>query len=524
LNPRSTAILFAVALALGAFVWFYEIEGEEGRRELEAREKRLFPGVDAEAVEWVELRTSDAREVRVARRDGAWEVVEPLAFPADSFAIDAIADALAAVASETVYEDPQEPAVYGLDASSEIRFGVGAASFGLRTGDATPMGSNSYASVVGEEAVYTVPTSRLNALDKSFDDLREKRILDFDAASVQRFTASWPDGRVTLARTEGEWRLELPVAGEADPETIQELLSSLSFLRAASFADEPLPDDLTGLDVPAFAIELELAPAAEGQGEGAGESRRVVLAVGGAEEAEHHYVRAGRPSLFRIPAARLEELPRDVSAYRFRELASFNLLDAQRLDLTFHAESGGSTEALTVTARREGSDWASEPERIDPLKLRRLLEELSRLEASQILAEEVGTGELAALGLDPPRLGIRVFGEAVEEGDAPLLAELRVGELRGGGDIVAQRLDRPEVFSLDAALAEHIPVNIDALRARFLVVEEVADAAPEGSLGGLEIPVGNVEVDPDALEIRSGDFVIPTGEAPEMPRDSPGAP
>ena len=33
MNPRTTGILFAVALALGAFVWFYVIQGEEGRQE-----------------------------------------------------------------------------------------------------------------------------------------------------------------------------------------------------------------------------------------------------------------------------------------------------------------------------------------------------------------------------------------------------------------------------------------------------------------------------------------------------------
>jgi hypothetical protein len=251
----------------------------------------------------------------------------------------------------------------------------------------------------------------------------------------------------------------------------------------------------------------------------------VALAVGGAAEAEHHYVRAGRPSLYRIPAARLEELPRDVSAYRFKQLTSFSVPDAQQLELTFHIESDESTEALTLTARRDGSDWVSEPEKIDPLKLRRLLEELSDLEAERVLAEEVGPAELTQLGLDPPRLSIRVLGEAVEEGDAPLLAELRVGRLRDGGEIVAQRPDRPEVYSLDDSLAEHIPVNIDALRNRFLELEgEDPDSAATDSLGELELPVGQIEIDAEALEIRAGELAIPTGEAPGTPQEAPSTP
>ncbi len=67
MNPRTTGILLVVALLLGAFVWFYEIEGEEGRRDAEARQKRIFPDVESEGIEWVALRTSDDRSVRVVR-------------------------------------------------------------------------------------------------------------------------------------------------------------------------------------------------------------------------------------------------------------------------------------------------------------------------------------------------------------------------------------------------------------------------------------------------------------------------
>ena len=47
MNPRSTAILFVVALLLGAFVYFYEIEGEPDRREAEESSRRVFAGIEA---------------------------------------------------------------------------------------------------------------------------------------------------------------------------------------------------------------------------------------------------------------------------------------------------------------------------------------------------------------------------------------------------------------------------------------------------------------------------------------------
>jgi hypothetical protein len=370
MNPRTTGILFLIAAALGAFVYFYEIRGEEGRREAEARQKRLFPDIEADAVEWLALTSSDGRQVRAERRERGWQIVEPLVFPGDEFALDGMASALAQVASEAVYEDPQSPEVYGLDDESrEVRFAAGGAEHALRTGDKTPMGGNSYASVVGAKPVYAVPSFRVNSLSKAFDDLRDKRILLFDSSAVERLSASWPDGRVELIRQEGEWRLSAPVEGPADADTVKDLLSDLSFLRASGFEDEPPPDAETGLDRPVFAVELELAPAAPVE-EGSGEPRLLAFAVGSEVLDAARLVRAAQPSLYRIPAERLDDFPREVMDYRFKQLAEFEVRDAQRIELGFSSQAG---ETLMITATRHDGAWRSLPEPMAPEKITRLV-------------------------------------------------------------------------------------------------------------------------------------------------------
>jgi hypothetical protein len=74
-------------------------------------------------------------------------------------------------------------------------------------------------------------------------------------------------------------------------------------------------------------------------------------------------------------------------------------------------------------------------------------------------------------------------------------------------------------------VAEYIPVNVDALRNRFVAVEvSMPEAAAADTLGELKLPVSDIEIDPAALEIRTGDLAIPTGEAPGMPQEAPGTP
>jgi hypothetical protein len=470
MQPRTTGLLLLAAAALGAFVYFYEIRGQEGRQAAEEREKRLFPEVEAEGVAWVAFTTSDGRRVRGERADGGWRLTEPLPFPGDDFAWDSIASVLSEISSETVYQEPQPPAVYGLDdASREVRFGVEGTQHALRTGNRVPVGSGSYAAVVGRDPVFTVPSFRLNAFRKTLDELREKRMLDFDPASVRRVVASWPEGRVELERGDEAWRLTFPVDGPADGDSVEDLLSDLSFLRAKGFEDEPADDAATGLDAPAFAVELELE-AAEGA-----EPRRLTFAVSGLTDGDDRLVRAGEPSLYRIADERLEDFPRDVVAYRFKRLADYASEAAARVELGF---SGLEGESLAVTARRGEGGWESSTEPVPAEKLARLVDELSRLEASNILAERVGVDELAELGLDPPRATLLVYaGPEAESADAAPLAELRIGAQRDGGGFVVQTAEDPMLFELDAAQAEHVPVSLEAFRNRF-VAEEQADAAP----------------------------------------------
>ena len=87
MNPRVTGIAFLLAAALFAFVYFYEIRGEAGRKQAEEATRRLFPGVEADDVEWIALTTSDGVSARIERRDDAWVLTEPVAFPGDAFAL-----------------------------------------------------------------------------------------------------------------------------------------------------------------------------------------------------------------------------------------------------------------------------------------------------------------------------------------------------------------------------------------------------------------------------------------------------
>jgi hypothetical protein len=481
-NPRTTAVLALVALALGAFIWFYEIEGEADRKAAEQEEKHLFPGLDSGAIEWISLETSDGVAVRLERRDARWRLTEPFDFPADAVAVDAMAGALADLAQEQAIEAGQPLSVYGLaeEDARRVEFGTAQEAHALRIGRKAPLGSNTYVARGSDDAVFTVPTWRTNALSEELLDLRDRRVLAFDAAAVRRLEASWPGGHVVAVRSgetgggddadeaadeagppDGGWRLVEPLDARADADRIDGLLSDLTYLRADGFVDEALDDTEAGLAPPDFAISLHLEDDAA-----PGSERTIHFALGRPRDDGQRLARGANPTLYALASERIDDFPRSVVEYRDRELARFVPSEAEAIELVFASEGEGAS--IRVELRRDDASWTSDP----PLRAgagAELLAALASLKASDVVEESSDDARRGALGLAPPLVRIRVLGRSPEEEGAiaPVLGEVLLGHSDPDGSVVAMRPDRPEVFRLAPDLADDLPVDHTTYESRF---------------------------------------------------------
>lgn len=470
MNPRVTGILFLVAAALGAFVYFYEVRGREAREEAEAEAKRLFAGLSAADVEWIEISTSDARRARTERRDGEWRMTEPVDFPGDAVALDAIAEALAELASEGVIEGAGDASIYGLgDGASVVRFGAAGAEHELRLGKKTPVGANTYAATGAGDAVYTVESFRARSFERELDDLRERRPLRFDRDRVDSIEVEWGDQRVVAELDDGTWQLREPIETRADDVTVDTLLSDLTFLRAEGFLDEPDADG--GFDPPAYRVVLHSSEGSEGE-----PASRHELVIGRELDGATRAARAGEPSLYTIAAERYADFPRELNAFRYKQLNDYVQRDATAFTLTLREP--GADEELRVRARQVEGSWTSEPEEMSAGAEARLVGALAGLRAKDIIADAMGTEELRALGLAPPNAEVAVTGKS-EEGDARDLARLHLGTI-AAGVLYARVPGADRVYALDSTLAEDVPVSLEAFRNRFVSQEAESDDGSEG--------------------------------------------
>lgn len=465
MNPRTTGLLALVALVLGAFVYFYEIEGETGRETEREAEKRLFAGLEADSIESLELTTNDGIAARFERRDGNWRVVSPIEGAGDATALDAIASALAGLArAGSVASAPGDLAQFGLGPGGQVvRFQAKGASHALSIGRATPVGGNVYVRADEANEVAYVESYRLNALKHGLTELRDRRIARLEPEALAKLVIAWPEAEATteveLERDgSGVWQIRRPIAARADQQTVRELISNLEYLQATGFLDERTAEvEAASKET---ALELRFSERAEGAtsaagtaGPGteddarpAGESATRTLRIAGLLDGSRVVESEGR--LFQLAPERLEDFVRRRDAYRDRQLVDLAPGALEKLELDF---AGGKS----VVLERGASGWSAQGREIEPDAISSLADTLATLRAEQIVADEMGAAELASIGLAPA--AVRLTLKTADATGAKI--ELELGRLDPERGLFARRAGEPVVYALAAALAETLPLD-----------------------------------------------------------------
>jgi len=490
MNPRGTLLLAVVAALLGGFIYFYEIGGEADRKAADQADLRIFPELEAEAIDAIRITTQDGIPVSFVLGEAGWELVEPVRAPADATAINAMTSVLAGLSRKGAVESVGDLAEYGLDESARtIEFDAAGRSLVLRIGGATPVGGHLYVASLGDDQVSYVETFRLNAFNRNLAELRDRRVMPFEPADATELMLTWPGTRVELARGEGgegEWEMAFPAKERADSLTVRDLLNDLSYLRAQGFVDEVDDVVTAGLEDVALEINLGLAAGSEAK-----------LTIGGVL-GDGRLVRNSTGRVFTIAPERFNDFERSVTAYRFRTLSEFDVTEATNLVMRFaDSESPGRQ----IEARLQETGWDSDGIELDSDRIAEAIRALAQLRALTVVADEMGERELGSFGLSPAQVEIRVDSSEsarASGGSAAPLAEVMIGRLDDSRGLYAQRRGDPKIYLLDSEVAESIPISSEAFANRFVVKEEASSAMSEADA---ELKGTELEENPDAESV-----------------------
>src|SRR6266478_3365412 len=135
----------------------------------------------------IEIKKRTGETIQLKRNDSKWMIAGAEPLRADPDAVSSMLSAISSLISDrTVEEKASSLEPYGL-AQPAIELNItdkNKKTAKVLIGDDTPAGTAVYAAIAGDVRVFALASYRKNSFDKSTNDLRDKRLLPFDADKV----------------------------------------------------------------------------------------------------------------------------------------------------------------------------------------------------------------------------------------------------------------------------------------------------------------------------------------------------
>ncbi|MEO6873657.1 MAG: DUF4340 domain-containing protein [Opitutaceae bacterium] len=495
MRTKVTLILLFLNVALFFFIFKVERRWLHDDSLKIARENVLGP----EAADIRALKITGGNPVHtlaLAKRGEAWFVTAPLEWPANPAAVNRILTELQFLKHETSFKvselanNGQSLADYGLD-KPHLTIAISSGDpvehpqpTLLRIGDMTKDGLRLYVLSPDGEIIHVVSQSLARSLGLTADDLRTDALFTipvFEARSLNLQTAGPASLRIRLRRDGSRWSFETPIIARASKTATELAINGLNALRVASFITSNPPATLPSAN-PSFRITLE------------GNNRRETMILGapvhpdapaGRGFTEYYAQLEGRDALFTVkipsgPGELMDNLRNAQVSLRETRILDFDAPAVTAVTLTAPNQPQLILQRLeTGTQSPDSSAWqivrrgettvAPQTQPADRATVQRLLEELSRLSATDFKSDAPTAADLESWGFNRPE---REAFITLGGGTAPLSVQFGTDAKHNVyarlGPIGPDASPGSSIYAVDAGILRELPVAPRAWRDRLL--------------------------------------------------------
>ncbi len=401
-----------------------------------------FPSTDITEIE-IDRPTNS---LRIKKEDGQWQLLEPIKALGDNAAIENLMNQIRhARAQAFIDEAPTDLAPYGLDQPKHAaRFKNPKQTWGLALGTVTDEGTL-HAKLKNKQNVVAVEPKVQMAMETSYLDLIDKRVLTFEEKEIVRIEIRGSEPAITLVRGEGEnpeWEITTPAKSKADQAAINSLLFDLKDTRALSFVTFGQKENF-GLEQPGKSLTIH-------QKDGATET--LYLGNANLDGKQFFLSRSLDGGVFVLESENVQKLFRTFHDLRNRQLVAVDSDRVRRIILKYSDK--------TFELERAGKNWTLlQPEKIENLKPFIGNDILWTLNSLQFEKEIVSAGETTT-GLDSPALTVSAF----DENKNPM-AEIKIGAAVEGAQLLwAQTATPSRLAHIKNRFLNEIPSSLDKFR------------------------------------------------------------
>ncbi len=424
LNRLLVAGLVLAALAAGLYFSNKQKSAEAAKPASDASPKIL--ALSESEINKVVLKKKGADETALERNNaGKWQLTAPKTYLADQDTAGQFVNSAGTVNSDRLVEDKaSDLASYGLQSPSlevDVTTKAGKTSK-LKIGDDTPTNSGAYAMLEGDPRVFTVASYVKSGLDKSVNDLRDKRLLTFDQDKLSRVELIVKKQNVEFGRDKDQWQIVKPKPLRADGLQVEELIRKLKDAKM----DLAISADDAKKAAAAFASGTAVATvkATDASGTQQLEVRK---------SKDDYYAKSSAvDGVHKVTADLGTGLDKGLDDFRNKKLFDFGFNEPNKIEMHVN----GKAYALQKT----GEDWTAGGKKMDSTSVQSLLDKLRDFSASKF----VDFTAVAAPSIDA----------TVTSNDGKRIEKVLIS--KQGSDYVAKRDNEPALYGLDAKTVDEL--------------------------------------------------------------------
>ena len=426
MKPRGLLAAVIVLAALGgALYWSNKKKKAEADKPTDTSTKILT--IPEDQIKDVTIKKTGTDPIVLHKSDdGKWQLTAPKPQRADQDTAKSLISSLSTLNADKVVEDKSSDlSAYGLNAPTlnvtVLKKDGKTADF--LVGDDTPTGGGAYAKLAGDPHVYTIASYVKTSIDKTPNDLRDKRLLTFDQDKLTRVDLQPAKGEAIEfgKNNQNDWQILKPKPMRADGSQVEELIRKLKDAKMdATISDEDARKAATGF---ASGTRVAVASVADSGG-----TQQMEVRVEGKDTSKTYYAKSSAvDGIYKVTSDLGTGLDKKIDDFRNKKLFDFGFTDPNKIEI-------GKT-----TFEKTGDKWMSGSKQMDAPSVQSVVDKLRDLSSTKFL--ETGSGT--------PVLDITVSsngGKRVE----------KVSITKQGDAYFAKRENESSIYQLDSKAVEDL--------------------------------------------------------------------
>lgn len=390
---KKTLLMVLLALAMGSYVWIYEIEGGEKRKAEKEQEEKVIK-IEEDSIEAIIINDFETL-YKFEKNNNEWVISSPVYTDADNSVISSFLDELLkARKSRSFTVKSNDKHTYGL-ANPMVRIkvlAVNGAEDSVQFGDKTSIGENMYI-VKGlyDSTVAITPIKLKNEAQKPLLNWRNKSAINIKTDQIISFSLKTGSKSYNFEKNGSAWSITNPLNAAADNNTIRTILNKLESGRIKSVETEKAANLWKyNLSNPEYKIDLQLLNSEQ---KSISFSKLKNDTSFGKDESRSH--------VFTVDKNFIEAIDKTIYELRDKDVVDFNISSIDRVNLLF--------ESTVLTFNKDTSDiWQiTSGEPIKSEKISDLIKAVQDLKVDRFVAET--PTYLSPFGLAPSKGSLELF-------------------------------------------------------------------------------------------------------------------